>query len=109
MRHFDVLISTHLYEKMDSESKQNLRAAWDMVASDCSGLGFNTLPVNEINDDHIKVATNNIIANYDRFRYMQTEIEIVFDYLEVPKDRFEFFKNVMNLYARTVLLIAKVW
>lgn len=109
MRHFDVLISTHLYEKMDTAPKQNLRTAYDLLASNGTGLGYNTVPVAELDNDNIRAFTNNVECNYSRFVYMEEDIELLCEFLDIPRDRFELFRTVMNMTARNIHGVAKVW
>jgi len=109
MRHFDELINTRLYEKMDSNPKQDLRVAFDILASDGTGLGYNIIPMYEIAKGNVRAATNNITCNYERFMYMQEDIRLMCTFLDIPDDRFEFFKTVMNMNARLVRGTASVW
>lgn len=110
MRHFDALIKTNLiYDNMESETKQNLRTAFDILTSDCTGLGYNSIPVSDIGDSNIRAAANNIKSNYENFMYIQDEIELMADFLDIPLDRVAFFKTTMNLIAKTNRHTTKVW
>lgn len=109
MKHFDVLIDTHIYENMDYELRNDLRCAYDILMSECTGLGNNLVPVSEIEKGNIRAATNNIYVNYERFMYRSEQIELMCDFLDIPLDRFIFFKNVMNMIARCNRCTTKVW
>ena len=109
MKHFDLLISTHLYEKMDSNPKQDLRTAYDLLCSDGTGLGFNTVPVAELDNGNIRAFTNNVECNYSRFVYLEEEIELLCEFLDIPRDRFELFRTVMNMSARCIHGVSSVW
>ena len=109
MRHFEALINTSIYEKMDQETKDNLRTAYDILASDTTGLGNDTCFMSDKNDDRIRISADNIAANYERFMYIQEEIELMADFLDIPLDRVAFFRTTMNLIARTVRHTTKIW
>ena len=109
MRHFDALTNTSIYEKMDQETKDNLRTAYDVLVSDTTGLGNDTCFMSDKNDDRIRISADNIAANYERFMYIQEEVELMADFLDIPLDRVAFFRTTMNLIARTVRHTTKIW
>lgn len=109
MRHFDEFIETTIYEKMDITEREDLRLAYDILMSECTGLGNNLVPVPEINKENYRVATNNIYSNYGKLRYMQTDVKLLCEFLGIPDDRFNFMKTTMNMIARYNKGIAPVW
>lgn len=109
MRHFDEFISTMIYEKMDQTDREDLRVAYDILMSECTGLGNNLVPVAEINKENYRVASDNIYANYGRLRYMQANVKLLCEFLGIPQDRFIFMKTVMNMIARMDKGVGPVW
>ena len=109
MRHFDEFIETTIYEKMDMAEREDLRMAYDILMSECTGLGNNLLPIAEVNKENYRVATNNIYSNYGKLRYMQIDVKLLCEFLDIPEDRFNFMKNVMNMIARMNKGIGPVW
>ena len=109
MRHFDEFIESTIYEKMDMAEREDLRMAYDILMSECTGLGNNLLPIAEVNKENYRVATNNIYSNYGKLRYMQIDVKLLCNFLDIPEDRFNFMKNVMNMIARMNKGIGPVW
>lgn len=109
MRHFDELVNTLLYEKMDRKQQEDLRVAYDLLCSDSSGLGNNTVEVKNIDPENVRAFTNNVVCNYSRFVYMQKDIYLLCQFLQIPMDRYEFMKTVVNLEASCVHGVSSVW
>lgn len=97
MRPFNVFKETRIYQDSKRSEQLALEAAYNILSE---GIG----------DDEIAVTVaDDIKENYDIFRYMQDDIELLVDWCDIPLENFAFFKTNINMVARLNKDTTKVW
>lgn len=97
MRRFAVIKNTAIYKEAKRSTQLALEAAYHILSE---GIG----------DDAIAVSVaDNIKDNYDVFRYLQDDIELLVDWCDIPLENYAFFKTTINMVARLNKETTRIW
>ena len=97
MRRFYIFKKTAIYNQAKRSTQLALEAAYHILSE---GIG----------DDEIAVTVaDDIKENYDIFKYMQDDIELLVDWCDIPLTNFIFFKTTMNMAAKLNKETTSIW
>jgi len=97
MRHFDVFKNTEIYKEAKRSTQLALEAA------------YNILLKRTVEDAIAVSVADNIKHNYDVFRYLQDDIELLVDWCDIPLQNYIFFKTTMNMVAKLNKETTRIW
>jgi hypothetical protein len=97
MRSFNVFKETRIYQDLKRSEQLALEAA------------YNILSERTVEDAIAVSVADNIKDNYDVFRYLQDDIELLVDWCDIPLENYAFFKTTINMVARLNKETTRIW